>query len=116
MSFYDILSSLLTAPGALGAAFVDPQGQTVARAGDGAATEILGAYQSVWLGELGRASERAGLGAVSDLSIDFEQKRVLTAQVKAGYFLLVVFDAQGVTSMARARLDDVRGRLAAEIG
>jgi predicted regulator of Ras-like GTPase activity (Roadblock/LC7/MglB family) len=116
MSFEEVLSSLASAPGAIGAAFVDPQGQTVARAGDPLATDVLGALQSVWLGELGRASERAGLGEIRDLSLDFEDRHVLSAQVKDGYFLLVVFASQGLPSIARARLDDARERLAREIG
>ncbi len=104
------------APGALGAAFIDPQGQTVARVGEPAATEVLGAYQSVWLGELTRLADRAGLGGLSDISFDFEGRRVLSARVKEGYFLLVVFEVSGVPSLARARLDEVRASLAAEIG
>ena len=116
MSFSGILSSLLDVPGALGAAFIDPQGQTVAQLGSPEATEVLGAYQSVWLGELGRVAERSGLGAVSDLSLDFEGKRVLSAQVKAGYFLLVVFDPTGLSTLARARLETIRESLAAEVG
>jgi predicted regulator of Ras-like GTPase activity (Roadblock/LC7/MglB family) len=116
MSFHEILDTLLSAPGARGAAFIDPQGQTVAQAGDPAVTEVLGALQSVWLGELGRASDRAGLGAVRDLSLDFSNQRVLSAQVKEGYFLLVVFEAGGLPSFARARLDEAREELAREIG
>jgi predicted regulator of Ras-like GTPase activity (Roadblock/LC7/MglB family) len=116
MSFREILEGLLTAPGARGAAFIDPQGQTVAQAGDPAVTDVLGALQSVWLGELGRASRRAGLGAVADLSLDFTNQRVLSAQVKEGYFLLVVFEAGGLPSMARARLEEARDELAREIG
>ncbi|MGE5347142.1 MAG: roadblock/LC7 domain-containing protein [Acidithiobacillales bacterium] len=116
MSFQQILDGLLSAPGARGAAFLDPQGQTVAQAGDPAVTEVLGALQSVWLGELGRASDRAGLGAVRDLTLDFSNQRVLSAQVKEGYFLLVVFDAGGLTSYVRARLDEAREELAREVG
>lgn len=115
MSFEDVLSSLASAPGAIGAAFVDSQGQTVARAGDPAATDVLGALQSVWLSELGRASVRAGLGEVRDLSLDFEDRHVLSAHVKDGYFVLVVFSAQGLPSIARARLDEAREQLAREM-
>jgi predicted regulator of Ras-like GTPase activity (Roadblock/LC7/MglB family) len=116
MSFHEILDGLLTAPGALGAAFIDPQGQTVAQAGDPAVTEVLGVLQSVWLGELERAARRAGLGPVQDLSLEFANQRVLSAQVKEGYFLLVVFEAGGLPSFARSRLDEARRELAGEIG
>ncbi len=116
MSFREILNTLLEAPGALGAAFIDPQGQAVAQAGDPAVTDVLGALQSVWLGEIGRASQRAGLGPVSDLSLEFANQQVLSAQVKEGYFLLVVFAAGGLPSVARARLEEARDELAREIG
>ena len=39
----------------------------IARVGAKSATEVLGAYKSVWLGELRRAAERSGLGEISDL-------------------------------------------------
>ena len=115
MRFHEILNGLLEAPGALGAAFIDPQGQAVAQAGDPAVTDVLGALQSVWLGEIGRASLRAGLGSVSDLSLDFANQQVLSAQIKEGYFLLVVFEAGGLPSVARARLEEAREQLAREI-
>jgi predicted regulator of Ras-like GTPase activity (Roadblock/LC7/MglB family) len=111
MSFADALEGLLDAPGALGAAFIDPQGEVIARVGDDGATEVLGAYQSVWMGELRRAAERAALGEISDLTFEFEKRRI----VKAGYFVLVVFDAAGQMHMARPRLAAARLRLAAEI-
>jgi predicted regulator of Ras-like GTPase activity (Roadblock/LC7/MglB family) len=115
MSFADALDGLLGAPGALGAAFLDPQGAIIARVGDESATEVLGAYQSVWLGELRRAAERSGLGEISDLSFQFASRRVLTAHVKAGYFILVVFDQGGQPHAIRPRLDEARARLVAEI-
>jgi predicted regulator of Ras-like GTPase activity (Roadblock/LC7/MglB family) len=116
VSFAEVLDGLLKAPGALGAAFLDPQGQTIAEAGSTEVTEVMSAFQSVWLGELTRASERAELGRLESLAFDFDSRRVLTAEVKHGYFLLVVFDRSGITSMARSRLEDVRELLAAEIG
>lgn len=115
MSFETILSSLLDVPGALGAAFLDPQGEVIARAGDQGATEVLGAYQSVWLGELGRAADRAGLGPISDLSLEFEGRRVLTAPVKAGFFLLLVLSPASRPSLAAGLVEDVRRQLAAEV-
>lgn len=115
MSLETILTGILATPGALGAAFLDPQGEVVARAGDAGATEVLGAYQSVWLAELGRAAERAGLGAISELALDFDGKKVLTAPVKAGFFLLVVLAPGGRPSVVRAGMDAARERLASEV-
>ena len=115
MSFETILESLLDSPGALGAAFLDPQGAVIARAGDERATEVLGAYESVWLGELGRASERAGLGPISDLTLEFEGRRVLAVPVKAGFFLFVVLSPEGRASVTKLRMDEVKARLAFEV-
>jgi len=115
MRFREALEGLLDAPGALGAAFIDPQGEVIARVGDKSATEVLGAYQSVWLGELRRAAERSGLGEISDLSFHFASRRILTSHVKAGYFILVVFHEDGQPHPVRPRLDEARARLVAEI-
>ena len=115
MSFTDALEGLLDAPGALGAAFIDTQGEIIARVGDEAATEVLGAYQSVWMGELRRAAERSVLGEITDLTFRFENRRILTTHVKAGYFVLVVFDASGQTHRARPLLEATRVALATEI-
>jgi predicted regulator of Ras-like GTPase activity (Roadblock/LC7/MglB family) len=115
VSFQGILSSLIESPGALGAAFLDPQGEVIARAGDESATEVLGAYQSVWLTELGRAAERAGLGGVAELALEFEGRKVLTAPVKAGFFLILVLSPEGRPSVVRAGLDAARERLASEV-
>jgi predicted regulator of Ras-like GTPase activity (Roadblock/LC7/MglB family) len=115
VSFADVLGGLGGAPGARGAAFLDPQGQMVAASGDDAALETFGAYQSVWLGELGRAAGRAGLGELSEVTMDFAGARVLAAEVKDGYFLVVLLDRGGLLAPVRARLDDARERLAAEL-
>ena len=115
MRFADALEGLLGAPGALGAAFIDPQGEVIARVGKKSATEILAAYESVWLGELRRAAERSGLGELSDLSFEFKRRRILTTHVKAGYFILVVFDEGGQPHLVLPRLDEARARLVAEI-
>jgi predicted regulator of Ras-like GTPase activity (Roadblock/LC7/MglB family) len=115
MRFAEALEGLLDAPGAKGAAFIDPQGEVIARVGAKSATEVLGAYQSVWLGELRRAAERSGLGEISNLSFRFARRQILTSHVKEGYFVLVVFDEDGQPHAARARLDEARERLVAEI-
>ena len=116
MSFLAVLDELRAIPGAQAAAFLDPQGQTIGEVGDSSSLETLGAYESVWLTEVGRASERSGLGELEDLTMEFEEGRFLSANVKDGYFLLVLFDRTGLVSTARARLEDVRARLAEEIG
>ena len=109
------LQTLLHTPGARGAAFLDAHGQAIASVGDDTSLETIAAYQSVWMAELGRAAERAGLGDVGDVTMDFSDARVLAAQVKDGYFLLLVLDPDGLLAPTRARLGEARRRLAAEI-
>lgn len=116
MSFRSILSTLLSTPGALAAAILDPQGEAVEQVGEDEAVEVVGAYQSVWLADLAGVAERAGLGGLTELSMDFESRRVFSVEVKDGYFLLVVFDGTGVPSLVRARLESVCAQLATEIG
>ena len=116
MNFADLLQPLLTVPGAVAAAFYDPQGQSIAEAGDHEAVEALGAYHSIWLSALEETSSRSGLGPVEELAIDFAGRRALTATVGGRYYLVVVFDPWAQVSLVRPRIALVRDRLAAEIG
>ncbi len=115
MSFSEVLGQLLKVPGVRGAAFLDPQGETVAEVGERDSIELFGAYQSVWLSEMGHLAERAGLGKVTDFTLDFDTRRVMATQVKDGYFVLVVFDADGMASLARERVRRAVPALAAEL-
>lgn len=115
MSFEEPLRRFLAVPGALGAAFLDPQGETIAQVGNPEAVELLGAYQSVWLAELSRAARRSGLGELLELAIDLTERRIVSTEVKDGYFVLVVLEPRGLLAPVRARLEDVRRSLAAEI-
>lgn len=115
MKLEQILSPLLAAPGALAAALVDLQGETVARVGDEGVLEVLGAYESVWMAELRATVGPSGLGALREVSMDFSSRRVLAAEVGDGYFVLVVFDRAGVPSLSRKRLPAVRDLLRSEI-
>lgn len=114
MSLDSHLSRFLTVPGAIAAAFLDPQGAPVAQVGNTEAIEVLAAFQSVWLGDLARAASRAGLPEVDELLIDFEERRVLAAVVVEGYFLLVVLERDGLAARARALLPEIREQLVAE--
>jgi predicted regulator of Ras-like GTPase activity (Roadblock/LC7/MglB family) len=115
MSFRTILERLLAAPGAVAAAFLDPEGQPVEQVGDVEAIEVLAAYQSVWLTAMNRGAERMGISPLNEITLDLTKKRLVCSEVKDGYFLLVVLEPDGVPSMARSRLEDARLSLAAEI-
>jgi roadblock/LC7 domain-containing protein len=113
--FSEILSPLLRTPGAVAAAFFDPQGQSIAEVGDRSAIEILGAYHSVWLADLVRSSEASGLGELRELAIDFSGLRTASALVSGRYYVVVVFTRDGIPTMGRNALAEACRRLAAEI-
>jgi hypothetical protein len=113
--FSEILRPLLETPGALAAAFFDPQGQVIAEVGDRAAVEVLGTYQSVWLAELGRGAEASGLGVIRELAIDFEGRRTVATVIGNRYYVVAVFGPDGVPAAGIRRLTEVRDRLAVEI-
>ena len=116
VGFDAILEPLLAAPGAIAAAFVDAQGQSIATAGDALALEVIGAYQPIWTAGLAGAAARGGLGELAELEMDFEERRILVAVVPDRYFLVVLFERSGVPSVAMARLAVARERLSVEIG
>ena len=113
--FAQILSPLLETPGAMAAAFFDPQGQAIAEVGDRSAIEILGTYHSVWLNELVRSAAGGGLGALRELAIDFGERRTVSALVSERYYVVVVFTPGGLPVAGRAALTEACRRLEAEI-
>lgn len=115
MTFEEMLLPLMEAKGAIAAAFVDAQGETIACSGDVLALEVLGAYHPLWIAGIAGAAARGGIGGLVDLEIEFARRRVLASSVKDGAFVLVVFDISSVPALARARLPAARERFAAEM-
>lgn len=113
--FSKILTPLLEAPGAVAAAFFDPQGQVIAQVGDRSAIEILGTYHSVWIAELVRSAEASGLGALRELAIDFGGRRADAALVSGRYYVVVVFTRDGIPATGRNALAEACRRLEVEI-
>ena len=115
LSFEEILSPLLEAPGAIAAAFVDAQGQSIATVGDALALEVIGAFQPVWTSGVAGIAAHGGLGPHEAVEIAFDERRLLAAPVKEGYHLLVLLERGGVPSVARSRVGTAREQLAAEM-
>ncbi len=115
MTFDEILAPLVSREGAISAAFLDPHGEPIAVVGDRGSLQALGAYQSVWMGELGKIAEEGGLGSIGEVSFEFEARSVLAAPVREGYFILLVLPKGATASVARARLEEARERLVREI-
>lgn len=115
MDLSRVLAPLLDVPGTKAAAFLDPQGQTIAHAGDLDAIEVAGAYGSVWMSDLRRAAEQGALGPLSEIAFDFEKGRLVARMVARGHFVLLVFDRDGLPSLATPVLDRILPVLAAEL-
>ncbi len=113
--FAEILSPLLGTPGAVAAAFYDRQGQAIAEVGDRAAIEILGTYHSVWFTDLVRAAATGGLGELRELTIDFGERRAVSALVSGRYYVVVVFAPDGLPATGRAALAEACRRLEIEV-
>ena len=122
MSFQSILRQLLQrTPGAIGAVFLDQEGEAVelwAEAVFDIAPEDLravGAYEGVFMSDLKRACERIGAGKFERLTIDFERAKILSCDLKEGYYLVLVVAADANEGIAWQRLRQCRERLLTEL-
>ena len=113
--FHQILTPLLETPGAVAAAFFDPQGQVIAEVGEPSAVEVLGAYHSVWFGELARVAESGGLGDLRELAVDFGDRRAVSARVGDRYYVVTIFEREAIPAGGKAALAEACRRLAAEV-
>ena len=122
MPFQRILRELLeVTPGAVGALFLDRGGEAVELWSDRVfdvgpeSLRAIGAYQGVYLGQLKRLCQRIGVGPPQRFTIDFEQARVLSCDLKEGYYLVLVIDPNANEGIAWHHLSECRGKLIAEL-
>ena len=112
---------LQSTPGALGAVFLDREGEAVElfteRVFDIGADGLraIGAYEGIFLSDLKRMCDRIGAGSVERLTIDFQHAKVLTCHLKEGYYLVLVIDHEAGEGMAWQQLSYCRERLLQEI-
>lgn len=115
-----ILNEMLaTTHGALAALFLDWEGETVElvcdRDLDDHALRTLGAWQGIFLGQLRELCAGAGAGQPRRFKIEFAQATVLSADVKDGYYLVLLVDASAVEGLAWRTLERCRERLIEEM-
>lgn len=115
-----ILDELLaTTHGALAAIFLDFEGETVELACDRDLSDhhlrVLGAYQNVFMTRLRGMCATIGAGEPRRFKIEFENKAVLSYDVKDGYFIVLLLDGSYNEGMAWRRLEKCVGRLMAEM-
>jgi predicted regulator of Ras-like GTPase activity (Roadblock/LC7/MglB family) len=122
VTFQTILREMLiSTPGAIGAVFLDREGEAVELFAESVfeigpeGLRAIGAYEGIYLSDLKRACQRLGAGRLDRLTIDFEGARVLSCDLKDGYYLVLVISAEGNEGIAAQRLRRCRDRLIAEL-
>lgn len=118
--FHLILNELLvTTRGSLAALFLDYEGETVELVCDRDLNDhdlrILGAYQGIFLDKLRTLCSNAGAGAPRRFKIEFLETRVLSFDVKDGYYIVLLVDATANEGMAWRKLEHCRARLIEEM-
>ena len=120
--FDQILRDLVqSTPGAIGALFLDWEGETVGMVGerpfdaDEHDLKIVGAYQGIFLTQLRELCARVDAGVPHRFKIDFEAARVLSYDLKDGYYVVLVVDASANEAVAWKHLEGCRARLILEL-
>lgn len=112
---------LQNVPGAIGAVFLDREGEAVDLfaedvfeiSDDG--LRAVGAYAGIFLSNVRRACERIDAGDPQELTIDFDNATVLSSDLKEGYYLVLVVANNANEALAAERLRRCRDRLLVEI-
>lgn len=120
MAFHGILAQLLsTTDGSIAALFLDWEGETVAliTAHDLEQDELkaLGAYQVIFLTQLRKLCGDLGVGAPQRFKIEFAKKKVLSCDVRDGYYLVMLTGAETNEGEAWHHLDHCRRDLLEEM-
>jgi predicted regulator of Ras-like GTPase activity (Roadblock/LC7/MglB family) len=118
--FHLILNELLvTTGGALAALFLDYEGETVELVCDRDLSDhdlrILGAYQGIFLAQLRKLCEDMSAGVPQRFKIEFATIRVMSFDVKDGYYVVLLADATANEGIAWRRLGQCREKLLAEM-
>jgi predicted regulator of Ras-like GTPase activity (Roadblock/LC7/MglB family) len=120
--FRQILLQLLqSTDGSLGALFLDWEGECVEAIterpfdADDHDLRVIGAYQGIFRTQLRKLCESIDAGAPLRLKMDFEKTKVLTCDLKDGYYLVLVLESRTNEGVAWRHLEACRHRLLAEI-
>ena len=104
MPFNYLLTNLLVdVPEAVGAIFLDPEGEAVdwvTRHGDPYDLKVEGAYHSIFIRRLEEASLETRVGSIDSYVIDGSRLAALTQSLPEGYYVVLVMHRSG--SRARA--------------
>jgi len=111
MSIKDLLEDLVAKTnGALGAVFVDPEGEAVelcARTATPYEMRLEAAYHGVFLRRAARLASLAGAGSLRRLTIAGRDLRVLSRPLKGNYYLVLVLKQDASVAVATNTLQRV---------
>jgi len=108
MPFNYLLTNLLVdVPQALGAIFVDPEGEAVelvTRHGDPFDLKVEGAYHSIFLRQLDALAASANAGTIDSFVLEGTHLTTLTQALPDGYYVVLVVDRSASRAQALERL------------
>ena len=108
MPFNYLLTNLLVdIPQALGAIFVDPEGEAVelvTRHGDPFDLKVEGAYHSIFLRQLDALTASANAGPIDSFVLEGTHLTTLTQALPDGYYVVLVVDRSASRAQALERL------------
>ena len=114
MPFNYLLTNLLVdVPQAVGAIFVDPEGEAVewvSRHNDPFDLKVEGAYHSIFMRQLEQLTTSIDTGPIDSFVIEGSRLVTLTQALPGGYYVVLVVDRSGSRAQALHRL-----RRAAEV-
>ncbi len=108
MPFNYLLTNLLVdVPQAVGAIFVDPQGEAVdlvTRHNDPFDLKVEGAYHSIFLRQLKQLTAAVDAGSIESYVLEGSRLITLTQALPDGYYVVLVVDRDGSRAQALHRL------------
>jgi hypothetical protein len=117
--FRKILNEMITSTeGAIAAVFLDYEGETVELLSNGLPVDdvkIIGAYQGIYRTQLHNLAERIDAGPVDRFKFDFPGAKVMSVDLKDGYYVTLVLDHHANEGVAWRHLETCRDRLLAEM-
>ena len=119
MPFNYLLTNLLVdVPHAVGAIFVDPEGEAVewvTRHGDPFDLKVEGAYHSIFMRRLEELTTDSKAGPVQSFILEGSRLVTLTQALPDGYYVVLVVDRSGSQAKALNRLRRAAQVIAKEI-
>ena len=119
MPFHYLLTNLLVdVPSAVGAIFLDPEGEAiewVTRHNDPFDLKVEGAYHAIFRRLLDEVAAKTNIGAVDSYVIEGSSLAALTQNLPEGYYIVLVLDRKGSRGKAAYHLRQTAKIVAREI-